>query len=43
MHGSGAKIHNIEAKIWFHIKEHKKAEYFSIKSIFRQLFRITGL
>lgn len=22
--GSGAKIHNTEAKIWFHITEHKK-------------------
>jgi hypothetical protein len=27
--GSVAKNHDIEAKIWFHIKEYKKAEYFS--------------
>ena len=27
--GSVAKNPKIEAKIWFHIKEYKKAEYFS--------------
>jgi hypothetical protein len=27
--GSVAKNHNIEAKLYFHSKDHKKAEYFS--------------